>query len=311
MKLNELGAQLNRFPRLARLIQNGPVLQQQSSFIITAILIASSAWVFGQVTWLNQSSQQSVSTWQPAKDGTAVVNQAGIDLSAVKSMNMFGVYKAKAEAPKVEKKPVVTDAPKTRLNLVLVGAVASSNDKRSLAVIANRGKQNTYGIGEEIDGTRAKLTSVLVDRIIIDNQGRHETLMLEGVDYNQRSQSQPAAKASRTSRTQSNNSAQSGDNLASIKQAITEDPQQIFQYVRLSQVKKEGSVVGYRVSPGKEADLFNSVGLQSGDIAVGLNGTDLTDPSAMGSILKEMNNLTELNLTVERNGQQHDIYIEF
>lgn len=70
---------------------------------------------------------------------------------------------------------MIQDAPKTRLNLVLVGAVASSNPKLSLAVIANRGTQATYGINEEIEGTRAKLKAVLVDRVIIDNSGRDET----------------------------------------------------------------------------------------------------------------------------------------
>ncbi|MFS1426028.1 type II secretion system protein N [Vibrio splendidus] len=87
---------------------------------------------------------------------------------------------------RVRRSPVaveqVVDAPKTRLNLVLV-RVASSNQKNSLAVIANRGSQDTYGIGETIDGTRAQQGNVLKDRVIIENQGRNETLMLEGIEY--------------------------------------------------------------------------------------------------------------------------------
>ncbi|MFS1426027.1 hypothetical protein LMH73_002250 [Vibrio splendidus] len=41
-------------------------------------------------------------------------------------------------------------------------------------------------------------------------------------------------------------------------------------------------LVGYRVRP--ERALFDSVGLQDGDIAVELNGADLTEPSAMVEI---------------------------
>ncbi|MGT0149781.1 hypothetical protein ACT691_10065 [Vibrio metschnikovii] len=42
-----------------------------------------------------------------------------------------------------------------------------------------------------------------------------------------------------------------------------------------------------------------------------LNGLDLTDPSAMTQVFESISDLTELNLTVERDGQQHDIYIQF
>ncbi|GAL26377.1 general secretion pathway protein C [Vibrio variabilis] len=42
-----------------------------------------------------------------------------------------------------------------------------------------------------------------------------------------------------------------------------------------------------------------------------LNGADLTDPAAMGQIYQSITELTELNLTVERDGQQHDIFIQF
>ena len=48
-----------------------------------------------------------------------------------------------------------------------------------------------------------------------------------------------------------------------------------------------------------------------GDIATQLNGQDLTDPAAMGNIFRSISELTELNLVVERDGQQHEVFIEF
>ena len=44
----------------------------------------------------------------------------------------------------------VTTAPKTRLNLQLAGVVASSDPSRSLVIIANRGNQETYFVGDNI-----------------------------------------------------------------------------------------------------------------------------------------------------------------
>ncbi|MEZ8195405.1 type II secretion system protein GspC [Vibrio cortegadensis] len=309
MKRLELGSGINSSPLYMRLLNNGPALQQQISFVLTLVLIAASAWILGQIIWFVQPQSGALVPWKAQVSQNRGNHQSQqMDLSDLQSINLFGAYDEKR--PQVIAKPVVQDAPKTRLNLVLVGAVASSNPNTSLAVIANRGKQATYGINEEIEGTRAKLKAVLIDRVIIDNSGRDETLMLEGLEYKKLSVSEPSNKKT-VSNVRGNNPSSARDKLAKIKQTITRDPQQIFQYVRLSQVKQGGKVRGYRVSPGKEPELFQSVGLQSGDIATQLNGLDLTDPKAMGQIFRSISDLTELSLTVERGGQQHDIYIEF
>ena len=76
-------------------------------------------------------------------------------------------------------------------------------------------------------------------------------------------------------------------------------------------MQRDGELVGYRLSPGRDSVLFESVGLQNGDIATQLNGQDLTDPAAMAEIFKDINDLTELNLTVDRNGQSYDVYLQF
>ncbi|MDK9759755.1 type II secretion system protein GspC [Vibrio sp. D173a] len=294
-------------PLLSRLIENGFVFQQKLSLITCCVLIAISAWILGQLAWFIEPAEQSITSWK-AQASSSSRPQSTLDISSLQKSHLFGEYNA--ETPQVIEQPVIQDAPKTRLNLVLVGAVASSDPNRSLAVIANRGKQATYGISEEIEGTRAKLKAVLIDRVIIDNSGRDETLMLEGLEYKRLSVSAPA-KPRASASVRGNNPGSAEEKLEEIKAKITQDPQQIFQYVRLSQVKRDGNVIGYRVSPGRDPELFKSVGLQSGDIATQLNGQDLTDPAAMGTIFRSISDLTELNLVVERDGQQHDIFIEF
>jgi general secretion pathway protein C len=270
-------------------------------------LIAASAWILGQLAWFIEPAEQTIAPWT-ATASSSSAPQSTLDISSLQQSNMFGAYNP--STPAVVEQQVIQDAPKTRLNLVLVGAVASSNPKLSLAVIANRGTQATYGINEEIEGTRAKLKAVLIDRVIIDNSGRDETLMLEGIEYKRLAVSAPAPPRSSSS-VRGNNPASAEEKLDEIKAKIMKDPQQIFQYVRLSQVKRDDKVIGYRVSPGKDSELFNSVGLQNGDIATQLNGQDLTDPAAMGNIFRSISELTELNLVVERDGQQHEVFIEF
>ncbi|MEZ8313812.1 type II secretion system protein GspC [Vibrio splendidus] len=298
---------MDNSPVLSRFLENGFLLQQKLSLVLCCVLIAASAWILGQLAWFIEPAEQTVVPWA-ATASSSSAPQSTLDISSLQQSNMFGAYNP--TTPAVVEQQVIQDAPKTRLNLVLVGAVASSNPKLSLAVIANRGTQATYGINEEIEGTRAKLKAVLVDRVIIDNSGRDETLMLEGIEYKRLSVSAPAPPRTSSS-VRGNNPTSAEEKLDEIKAKIMKDPQQIFQYVRLSQVKRDDKVIGYRVSPGKDSELFNSVGLQNGDIATQLNGQDLTDPAAMGNIFRSISELTELNLVVERDGQQHEVFIEF
>lgn len=286
--------------------KNNKELQRYASDGLAVIMLIWSAWLVGKIVWMLPADSSSVVTWKPSASGNTPSHSKELDLSNVHQSHLFGQYQANTDT---KPKPVVQDAPKTQLNLILVGVVASSERNLGLAVIANRGQQATYGISERIEGTRAKLKAVLNDRVIIDNAGRDETLMLEGIDYKKLEVSEP--RRAIVSNVQGNNPASAEDKIETIRNEITENPQKIFDYVRLSQVKKDDQVIGYRVSPGQDPELFNSVGLQNGDIAIRLNGEDLTDKDSMGKIFQNISELTELSLTVERDGQQHDIYIEF
>ncbi|NOH55611.1 type II secretion system protein GspC [Vibrio coralliilyticus] len=272
--------------------------QDRLSSMATVVLLGMSAWVSGALIWKPMESQ-SVTPWQPTSVTGSVSKDSGLNIAELQNSNLFGRYQAQAP---VEKKPVVTEAPKSRLNVILVGVVTSTEANKNLAVVASRGQQATYGIGETLEGTRATVVQVLYDRIIVDNSGRNETVMLEGLKYTKNLQQQPKTKSIKAD--------VSADKLDEIRSVIRKDAKQIFQYVRMSQIKRDGEVIGYRLTPGKEKELFESVGLQSGDIATQINGQDLSNPATMGEIFKNMSQLTELNLTVERDGQPYEIYIE-
>ncbi|MEI8626612.1 type II secretion system protein GspC [Vibrio sp. M60_M70] len=307
MKRLELSAGLSSRPLLAQIKSNNYTIQAKLSLLLTCLFIAITGWILGKIVWLAIPQSSEVPQWRPSASSVAASNKGdAIDFNALQNANLFGKYTEQKAA--VVEQPIVKDAPKTRLNLTLVGAVASSDANTSLAVIANRGKQATYGLGEEIEGTRATLKAVLVDRVIIDNQGRDETLMMEGIEYKKLSESPQVARA-QAQRAEAATS-DVGEKLEQIREEIAKDPQSVFKYITISPVKKDGDIVGYRVSPGRDAALFNDVGLQPGDIAVQLNGIDLSDPSSSVQLMQVMSDPQELNLTVERDGQQYDIYIQ-
>lgn len=280
--------------------------QGRISAWVTTVLLILTAWILGQLVWKPLVSPQ-VATWQPTKVNRSVSSEPQLNIAQLQDSHLFGEFKT--TQPVVTTKPKLEDAPKSRLNVTLVGVVTSTQADKSLAVIAQGGQQATYGINETIKGTRAKLVQVQGDRVIVDNAGRNETVMLQGIDYSRPVQNS-SAKSKPHNQTTPTLSNQTKNQLAKVRAEINKDPKQIFQYVRMSQFKEGDAIVGYRLSAGKSRELFESVGLQDGDIATHLNGQDLREPSAMGDIFSRLSELTELNLTVERDGQPYDIYIE-
>ncbi|WP_297481213.1 type II secretion system protein GspC [uncultured Photobacterium sp.] len=273
-----------------------PLSLQSATRILTCILVVILAWVTGRLVWSIVEPAPAVARWQPLVV-TVDTAQQQIPVNELLSLNLFGRYQADA----VTKTAIKQDAPQTQLRLTLVGVVASSTPSKALAVVTNNGKQNTYGINEVIDNTRATLIAVYNDRVIIRNNGRDETLMLEGLKFIKPSTTDIVAPKKNSS-----NSAE----LAKIKQEILSEPQSLFRYIRLSLVKKDGQIEGYRVNPGKNRILFDQVGLKANDLAVKINGNSLIDSTIMTKLWGELSSASDFTLTVERNGQLHDIHIE-
>ena len=275
-----------------------PLSLQSVTRILTCILVVVFAWIAGRLVWSIIEPSPTAARWQPM---TVTVNtsQQQLPVNELLDLHLFGRYQANATAVV---KPVKQDAPQTQLRLTLVGVVASSTPSKALAVVTNNGKQNTYGINEVIDNTRASLIAVYNDRVIIRNNGRDETLMLEGLKFTKSA----VVSATPASKSSSGNAAE----LAKIKQEILSEPQTLFTYIRLSQVKKDGQIEGYRVNPGKNRLLFDQVGLKANDLAVSINGNSLTKPAVMAKLWGELSSATDFTLTVERDGQLHDIHIE-
>lgn len=218
------------------------------------------------------------------------------------ALNIFG------EADKITIQPIatVTDAPETKLNLVLTGVVASTTEDDGAAIIANRNKQNTYGIGDKIEGTQATLNRVFADRVIISNRGTKETLMLDGIDFSKMSSSTPVndtvffpANTSIPKSVVKQVAGPSADSIAQLRAA----PEKFIDFIKVAPVRMDGELRGYRVSPGKETALFNDSGLKAGDIITYINGLDLTQPREAVQAMRALREADSLELALLRNDQ--------
>ena len=94
------------------------------------MLIAASAWILGQLAWFIEPAEQTVVPWV-ATASSSSAPQSTLDISSLQQSNMFGAYNP--TTPAVVEQQVIQDAPKTRLNLVLVGAVCQLESKIELS----------------------------------------------------------------------------------------------------------------------------------------------------------------------------------
>ena len=233
--------------------------------------------------------------------------QNGVNIAKIKQLNLFGNAAAKPAEPVAE----VTDAPETRLNLTLTGVVASSEQEAGTAIIENRGSQTVYGLGEKIEGTNATLQKVYNDRVIIKNGVRNETLMLDGIDYDEANRRREMQARNRPEPEElEEDTVELSDEALEATAALRERPANFTDFISISPKTEEGQLIGYQVSPGKEPELFKSAGLQAGDVITQINGLDLTDLQQSQEALSELRNAQTIELTIIRDGSLTTLYLD-
>jgi general secretion pathway protein C len=233
--------------------------------------------------------------------------QNGVNIAKIQQLNLFGNAAAKPAEPVAE----VTDAPETRLNLTLTGVVASSEQEAGTAIIENRGSQAVYGLGEKIEDTNATLQKVYNDRVIIKNGVRNETLMLDGIDYDEANRRREMQARNRPEpQEEEEDTVELSEEALEATAALRERPANFTDFISISPKTEEGQLIGYQVSPGKEPELFKSAGLQAGDVITQINGLDLTDLQQSQEALSELRNAQTLELTIIRDGSLTTLYLD-
>ncbi len=294
--------------------------QKRTTQVISVTLLIYIAYIFAKMTWLSvpepdQKDQMRTNSPHKSVSLTSVKN---VNLTQLQSLNLFGLYTSEVQEDTVL---IAHDAPETRLNLVLTGLVATDDVNIAAAIIEHQGKQETYGISDVIVGTRASLEKVLRDRVLIKQAGRLETLMLDGFDFKKPARAISSKNQQATNILRRNSQAiatetNSLDHRANkkltasarnLRADVSQDPSKISDYLRILPKRRQGKIIGYSLRPGKKAEFFKLSGLKSGDVAVQMNGFDLTDASDAAKALAEMKQAKDVSLLVQRSGNVMEI----
>lgn len=290
----------------SRLSKRLPV--QQLNRIFSLLLVLLLAWLMAKLTWLVWPAPEASSPIQSETLAAAQVTGSP-SLDALLAAHLFGKFEEKS----VEPVPVarVTEAPKTSLNVKLTGVVATKNQpEQGTAIIESNGVEQVYAVDEQIEGTSASLKQVLEDRVLLQVSGRFETLMLDGLEYQQLSNDNaPVGEGLQEVPSAPEPSAYSPaqTDINTARQEMLAEPSKFFDYVRVTPRHRNGQMYGYALSPGKDPELFARMGLMPNDVAIEINGVRLNDMQQAYGVISELREAKEASIKVERDGEIKDV----
>lgn len=272
---------------------------------LTAFLWFCVAVLLAEFTWslLSPSEPQNLQPTVPKFNSTS---QSGntIDINRIQALNLFG--ESEVQGPRNSR-----NAPKTTLNVRLIGVSASSNPERSAAIIQQGSQQRTYIIGESIGSSRVTVEEIYADRVILDNNGRLETLVMEDVGEDRPALSLTVDEAAAEQKNTDEPAESSRTEFVETQlSTIANDPSSIMEYVSISPAMEGGSLIGYRLKSAKNPELFKQAGFQNGDLAVAINGYDLTDMEQAMLASEELANQTQVSIEIERDGERMELSFE-
>jgi len=267
------------------------------------MLSALLAYQLALITWSLLPVEKTTVEWVAPKRS---LEKSGnkIDNRKLNAQHLFGQNVKPESVPKKELLPDTMSA--TKLNLTLVGVIAATEPRYSSAIIAYQGKQDSYFIDSKIEGTSASVYEIYEDRIVLDENGVYQILMLDGLEpVNKQQNKKPSRAVAKKAGTKSNKVTKVDLN----RSEILKNPSKLSNYINISPVREDGKIKGYRVKPGRDPSLFSQSGLENGDLVIELNGIDLTDMAESMTLMKAFPTMTEISLTVDREGQLYDLYL--
>lgn len=280
--------------------------------VVTLIAIALLSYSLASLTWkfvpVPETQVSAVSPSQAINRRSTTPRRAPQLAQQIEQMHIFGKFEKKKPKPKAPIIAANVEVPETKLNLKLRGVFASTNPKNASAIIADaKGVEESYKIGDDVVG-RAILREVFVDKVILERNGRLETLKLPvetqpGLTTASTSRGSPRRSLSPSNTALSpSNSAETSEMLRGYRDALINDPQSVMGLVRAEPFRKNGKLHGFRIRPGKDRQLLRKFGLRSGDVVTSINGVAMNNPLKALEVMRDLSSATDLTVDIERRG---------
>jgi type II secretion system protein C len=193
----------------------------------------------------------------------------------------------------------------TKLPLKLLGTAAANVEERSRAAIQDTKtrKHMVVAVGDRLVGHhRVRVTRIERTRIVLDNAGRPEELLLNENDPLPRARKRRNRNASRVKR----------DRRANQKPTLNQRLEElggedgiakILSSARITPDYVDGKMRGMKVDAIKAESIFERIGFQNGDVITEVNGIVIDRISATNAIFEELSSADAIETAVLRGGE--------
>ena len=263
-----------------RLLRNGPRL---TSLLLGALILAECV----RMALPLLSGQPPIEApTGPVGPRTQRPRSSGLDVRTIVAAHLFGAAAGDAQDPGA--------ASPTTANLVLEGTIATRDPKGGVAILTADGPARVYRVGDVVEG--ASLDSVYLDHILLDRNGRLETLSLPRSQLSFGNAGPSPVDGGRSEGTANSN----GHSLSDLMRA---EP---------SLDDESDGLRGFRIRPGRSPSAFIRSGLRPGDLVTAVNGTPLADQDRQRSqaIVDTMLAANHATVSVVRNGIPMEVTVE-
>lgn len=293
----QLKGALQNFPARAQLLERLP-------WTFAALLTVFICYRLAELAWYAVPTPELNETISPEAAVAVTQVQSPVATVNLSQRSLFGRVEI-VTAPVVDE-PVVV--PETRLNLTLVGVIASSSKATAKAIIGDAsGNEEFYSIGMQVPGG-ASLEEVHPTHVMLKRNNRLEMLRLpsdedlSGINSGQATApSTPQSRRVMPANVMSDNRS-TGALLRDYRDALNQDPQSVMDLVRAEPVREGDRLIGYRISPGRDRQLLSKFGLRAGDVVTAVNGVHLDNPIKGLEVLQTLQSAGQMSIDVTRNG---------
>jgi general secretion pathway protein C len=251
----------------------------------------------------------------PAESAPSAAQVQSVDLDKLLSWHLLGTAGEPSAPVIIETIDVETrqgieeGARETRLDLRLRGIISSTDDGLGHAIIEFKSKQQVYAVEDKLPiSGRVMVAKVMPDRVVIDNRGTYELLILYEDSALSPQLVAPVAKSLPKAEGELQNLDMRGDvrttTLATgYRQQLYKNPESLAELVRISAVRDGGVLRGYRIAPGSDTAQFSQLGFKAGDLVTGVNGITLSEPGNTVRLYQLMRSAREAVFDLERGEQ--------
>ena len=233
-----------------------------------------------------------------------IADQQRATPSVILERNLFGAQLTGDSAVAEE---VASDEPltATKLPLRLLGTAAANQEERSRAAIEdNKTKKHMIvAVGDRLDGhPRVQVTAIERTRVILDNAGKPEELILHEDDPKRRAaRSKPVRRQARRPLRKKQKTL--NERLKKLSGDDGQGLSRLLSSARIVPHYEDGKMTGMKVDAIKTESVFEKIGFQNGDVITEVNGIVVDRLEATNAIFKEFAEAESIETSIQRGDQ--------